>query len=716
MPILELLLAAVVEGTVVGPRGAPLANALVLARPAGADRERAEAVRTDAAGRFRLAADGAAVRDLRVESPGLAPATLRRVRGGTPLRIALGKGLALDGVVREARTGEPVADARVEAREQGGDRFWAPSQPKAGLVEARSDARGRFRLEGLGHGIYTVTGRSRERGRALRRAVVAGGRVDLMLVAGGTLAGAVRGPDRKAVEGAVVRVEPEAVHVPRREEPIAAEATDARGWFELAGLEPGVYRLVVTHGDFAPAVVSGLSVAADAEVPTRVDLERGAAVSGRLVALPDRPLPGRISVHELDGEPAPAIVTDLSNTRIAGDGRFRLPRLPRGSHSLMLMADGYATRSIDVNVGSQDVDLGDVALDPGLTIRGLVRDDADRPVAGSRLTAFQWRGAEGLVRVESQGDGSFVLGGLSPGQYRVTASASGYDVTTQDVAAGAEDVALVLRPAGGVKGTVVDSAGRTVEAFTVAARPASRPAAPQDFQVVADSAGGFAVEGLAAGTYALLVSAPGAGTTTVAGVEVRSGSTTDVGLVRLPRTTAVHGTVTDSTGSPIGGAVVSARAAGAIPFAAPADEVVTDAAGAFDLAGVSPGMVEITVRHPDYADGVTGLAVQSGQEAAPLRITLARGGRLEGLVRTTAGTSPPMSFVRLEALGMFGAVSPTPDMVSTLRDGSFAFDHVRPGRARVVLMTGRDGRFSRSEAREVEVREGATTSVQFVSP
>jgi hypothetical protein len=138
--------------------------------------------------------------------------------------------------------------------------------------------------------------------------------------------------------------------------------------------------------------------------------------------------------------------------------------------------------------------------------------------------------------------------------------------------------------------------------------------------------------------------------------------------------------------------------------------------GAFDLAGVSPGMVEITVRHPDYAEAVAGLAVQVGQEAAPLRITLARGGRLEGLVRTAAGTSPPMSFVRLEALGLLGVVGPTPDMVSTLRDGSFTFDHVRPGRARVVLMTGKDGRFTRSEAREVQVREGTTTTVQFVSP
>jgi hypothetical protein len=250
----------------------------------------------------------------------------------------------------------------------------------------------------------------------------------------------------------------------------------------------------------------------------------------------------------------------------------------------------------------------------------------------------------------------------------------------------------------------------------VAARPASRPAAPQDFQIVADSAGRFGVEGLAAGTYSLLVSAPGSGTATVAGVEVRSGTTTNVGVVRLPRTTVVHGTVSDATGSPIGGAVVSARAAAAIPFAAPADEVVTNAVGAFDLAGVSPGMVEITVRHPDYAEAVAGLAVQVGQEAAPLRITLARGGRLEGLVRTAAGTSPPMSFVRLEALGLLGVVGPTPDMVSTLRDGSFTFDHVRPGRARVVLMTGKDGRFTRSEAREVQVREGTTTTVQFVSP
>jgi hypothetical protein len=178
----------------------------------------------------------------------------------------------------------------------------------------------------------------------------------------------------------------------------------------------------------------------------------------------------------------------------------------------------------------------------------------------------------------------------------------------------------------------------------------------------------------------------------------------------------MRGTVVDGVGAPIAGAVVSAQAASAIAPRAPSSEVVTDPAGTFELAGVPTGPVDIVARHPDFADGRVRLAPSAEEDVAPLRITLARGGRLEGVVRTVAGTPPPLSFVRLETLGLVGVPLPSPDMVSTLRDGSFAFDHVPPGRSRLVLMTGRDGRFTRSEQKEIDVREGATTTVQFVSP
>jgi carboxypeptidase family protein len=719
MSILGLLLAVVVfEGSVVGPDARPVANALVLVRPAGAaEGERAEAVRTDASGRFRMTFERAALRDLRVEAAGLAPAVLSRVGEGAPVKVVLRKGLALEGVVRDARTGQAVGGARVEAREEAADRFAALWHPAAGTVEARSDAKGRYRLEGLGDGLYSVSARSRENGRALRRSVVAPRSLDLSLMAGGAVAGVVSGPDRKPVEGAVVRIEPEAVRIGKRGRPLPGEVTDARGRFEMTGLDPGAYRLVAIHRDFAPATVSGLSVTADEESKASVVLERGAALSGRVLAAPDRPLAGRVWVQQLGDEPAPATVAELSKTRLGEDGRFRLSRLPRGSHVLAVMADGYPARRIEVRIDGADVDLGDVVLEPGLSIRGSVRDDRGWPVTGAQVTAFQWRSAEGVVRAESLPDGSFALPGLSPGQYHVTVSAPGFGGGAQDVAAGAEDVGLVLHLAGAVTGTVVDAAGRAVEVFALAARPASRPVGPPEVQSVADRGGRFRVGELAEATYVLQFSAPGRGSVTVLEVKVAAGQTTDIGTVRLAPTAALRGTVVDAHGAPVGGAVVWAQPPEALAFGLPVEEAVTDPAGRFELRGVTTGTVAVTARHPDYAEGTARVQVAAEPAASPLQIMLWRGGRLQGLVRTPSGAPPSMSFLRLEPLGPAGGVSiPTPEMVSTLRDGSFAFEHVAAGRSRIVLMTGRDGRFTRSEVKEIEVREGATTSLEFVTP
>jgi uncharacterized GH25 family protein len=157
---------AVLEGVVADDRGAPVANALVLVRLLNRDSAPALSFRTDGKGAFRQPLDRPGLVSVRVEADGLAPVTLDRVRPDAPLKVTLLPGGAIQGVVRDGQSREPVANAIVQARQAGAvDALW---EPRAGAVETRTDPSGRFSLGGLGAGSHTISAVARGFGRTER--------------------------------------------------------------------------------------------------------------------------------------------------------------------------------------------------------------------------------------------------------------------------------------------------------------------------------------------------------------------------------------------------------------------------------------------------------------------------------------------------------------------------------------------------------------------
>ena len=115
----------------------------------------------------------------------------------------------------------------------------------------------------------------------------------------------------------------------------------------------------------------------------------------------------------------------------------------------------------------------------------------------------------------------------------------------------------------------------------------------------------------------------------MSGVRVAAGRTTDVGTITLGRGGVVQGVVVDAEGNGIPGATVSAerdanRRRGQV-------ETQTGSTGAFELQGVPVGPVYVSARHPAYAAApAVATTVDPDKEPVPVRIVLARGGRLEG--------------------------------------------------------------------------------------
>ena len=629
------------EGTVLGPEATPQAEALVAARPVGEPASAAVVGRTDEAGRFRLTLRTAAPHAFRVESAGLAPHVRDRVAPGQPLRITLVRGGFVEGVVRDG-SGAPVPGALVEGSDGRAREMGLVWHAGFGLTRAITDGQGRFRLSGVGPGPHTLTAAARGRGRAQRRAVRAGGRVDLVLLPSASVTGGVAGPDGRPAAGALVLLEPAA----GSGGPGRLVVTDGAGRFELLGVDPGQYRVVARHETLAPAW-QPVVVKRHGDTDASLRLGDPSAVTGRLVDAQGRPIHGRVGVLTVGDAAAPRSLATALSAETATDGRFRLAPLPTDSLALTAAAERFASRHLDAQLtaSARELDLGRVVL------------EVDREEAGRES---------------------------------------------------------VLQETGGVTGVVVDASGAPVTDYQVVARPQPSPTRFGGAVLRRDvetTDGRFTLEDLAAGTYVVTVVAPEREPAGISNVVVGPARLADVGEMRLSAGGTVRGTVVDATGAAVAGAMVRAalprRMIGALGTG---PETGADATGAFELRGVSVGSVRITARHPEYAEGEAVVDVDPARGAAEAQLVLHRGGRIHGQARHRDG-SAVRGVVAIHRLGVGSMPFAPAETVSIAPDGTFAADHVPAGRARLVLMTG--PALASGPEREVEVAEGATTSVAF---
>jgi hypothetical protein len=540
--------------------------------------------------------------------------------------------------------------------------------------------------------------------------------VELFLFPGASIVGRVRDSDDKPVAGALIRAESEGAFTggaPR------TEVSSATGDFVVPGLTPATYRLHVRHKDYAPSVVGDVVVRRESEAAADVVLSAGGRVAGRLVDGEGRPLRGRAALLEIDGQPPSRSLADLLSGEADADGRYRLSAVPPGSHVLALSAPGHSVTKVDVRVrDGQDTDLGETALEVGLAIRGVVRAKTGGPIPDATVGTAQVLPGMTPFVTQAEPDGTFTLAGVTPGRHSLRAAAPGYAEVRRQAEAGGDAIEFVLSPAGTLTGTVVDDAGKPVESFRAAARGANPtgPSQPSSFQSRSFGTGDgrFSLDLNAEGPHTVEIAAPNHATASVSNVQVVLGQTVEVGRIKLSAGGSVRGVVVDSGGGAIPGATVTVRGAGRDQMGGLGPQGTSDASGTFTVSGVTPGTVEVVAVHPSFAEGrASGLEVDPAKGPAEARVVMTVGGRIDGVARKRDGTGLAGQTVSL-MFAQPGLMTGGPQLHATADDGTFTIEHVRPGRVRVMLMGGNRSLFTSTQEREVEVREGEATSVEFV--
>lgn len=209
-------------------------------------------------------------------------------------------------------------------------------------------------------------------------------RVELVLPDGLALAGTVLDDRGAAAAGAAVTVQQYADPGDGSADDVDARLkADATGAFRATGLAPRPVALVATLGELRAhaRALPGKDVV--------LRLERPRVVTGRVVDEGGAPVALFFANHQ---------------THRAPDGRFVL-EVPRRAEELRVTvwAAGFAQRHLAVKPGPGVTDLGQVALERGHTVRGVVVDAASQaPVAGAGVeVAPPWAGhGEQLWSVE----------------------------------------------------------------------------------------------------------------------------------------------------------------------------------------------------------------------------------------------------------------------------------------------------------------------------
>ena len=623
-------------------------------------------VLTDESGRFE-------VQDLPLGSWWVQASAPGRARVVRPLRVhasvqsltlTLGPSASIAGTISALRgaSRSPLGSVLLRATREGTTAAEDPG------VATRSDAQGRFRLDGLSPGTWRIE-LVRDGFETLQRIGVSAPTPDIALTlrAFASLSLSVVDREGNPAARATVVVSGSGIWPPR------SLATNELGCVTLPTLPGGVYEVRATRGTSVAEPVAPLWIEPGEERAVTSVLGEGRTLAGVVIdAANGRALVGaRIALTE-DG-----ISTAPRATLTSAEGRFEFEGLLSRTHTLWVRLPGYAPReAVPVTPGGEALR---VRLDPAASIDGTVIDARGRAVANAQVeviardmdnhprwvtaasTGFQDalfnaqagranalipRGDLGVmpgrmplvpvvpgvfaVAVESVGfrtdaAGHFHVTDLPPGSAIVSVSHPGYARAVTEplalVAATSTPQEIVLHPGGVIRGRAVNDRRQPVAGVEIELRTLTDPM-PQRTVTTLD--GTFHFIGIY-GTASITAWTSGR-VAARAEVRVGDGSSVPLDVVVVGSLRQVEGRVVDDRGFPVGGAMITVVSLDAGSAGASTGRAATD--GTFVVSIGGRGGVSVGVRHSEFAPREIRLA----QVTQSLRVELSRGSSLRARV------------------------------------------------------------------------------------
>ncbi|HVS08391.1 MAG TPA: carboxypeptidase regulatory-like domain-containing protein [Planctomycetota bacterium] len=751
---IELRLGSTVGGRVVDDSGAPVPGVSVRFeawRMLGFGGE-GRAAETDASGAFTLRAVRPGKATILASADGWAETrseALELADGQhvADLRLVLGRGNSVMGRVLWPE-GKPAISAKVVVVETladgtGARQSWLRQEERTG----ETDARGAFRISGLGAGPFTLRA-SALRGQpnaeahdgheapvatwfARRGDVPAGADVELRLEAPGSIRGRAlddTGAPVTALRAQLMRGPSEGNAGGAEHREVASED----GSFEIGGLEPGTWYVRLEADGHGPSEEKQARV--PGEPLLEFTLPRCATVRGRATDAYGSPIAAAevSSAYGGTGEERPPpqrqhkAVTDEH-------GAFELEDLPPGSLTLRASADGFGPGAAEpLELAPGEVREGvRVVLGRGGTLTGEIYTQAGLPDVGRKIQVGTMRRAGGRRSAVSDAAGRFQVEHLAPGSYQVMAVpdiaqlSRGGEPDPAQIVAQLKMTTAEIRE-GETTHVVLGAPPKAPVRLHGRVTAGGEPLSGGFVMAFADGTSMLSSMKMARtderGAYELRLDSPGA--YTLIASRVMGGDDGSEFHETIPEQPehrldlalplgSLAGTVRGSDGAPLALARVALEREDAFSVLSLGGRSIrTDGDGRYEFAGLAPGTYAVRATPP--AEGRTlavavrgGVVVAADRATSGIDLRLARAGTISGKVldaerRPAEGASV---YVR-DAQGRI-----VQSAIQADAGGRFRFDGAGPGG---YTLLARKGDLASRESAAVDVDEGETSEVELV--
>ncbi|KML32346.1 carboxypeptidase regulatory-like domain-containing protein [Rossellomorea marisflavi] len=407
-----------------------------------------------------------------------------------------------------------------------------------------------------------------------------------------------------SIQGALVRVFTETGVF------VTSTLTDANGFYELPGIAEGTYSVIYSANGFG-TVIRTITLPPATTVTVNVTLPTARASIQGTVIDADSGLPidsGLVQLFVV-GTTVP-VASVLTNQQ----GRYVIEGLLPQEYRVVYSASNYQSQTNFLVFTPGEVKTNDVALVRFPSrIEGTVTDAGTAlPIANAFVTLL-YRGT-GIIAATAitNANGTYVLGGLSPGDYILRFQAQGYVTSTVPVVLGLNEVRTVNQAlalgAGSVSGNVRRASDGTpianalVLAFTAGGQPIG--------SVLTDVNGAYILDGLPQGPVVLVVRATGFQSQT-RDVTIFANQTIQENFVLAGDPASVTGFITDSrTGETVSQALIQILPLGS---EVPLKSTISLQNGSYLLIGLPPGQFVIRVRATGFEERLINITLTEGQ-------------------------------------------------------------------------------------------------------
>jgi protocatechuate 3,4-dioxygenase beta subunit len=389
---------------------------------------------------------------------------------------------------------------------------------------------------------------------------------------------------------------------------LAGASTGGDGGFVINELAPGSYELRVIKNDADLGVSQAVEAPADG---LRLTLEQVGMLKGLVLDAKTRQPLSQFDVYA-DGGAAASEGQRFHRGRIAdaATGGFEIGDLPIGEVALDVRAPGFLAKhigglSVTSDPATPEVE---VALEPGVVIRGRVTSDDGAPVAEAKVGTVMPEA--GWPSTETDERGEYELPGVPPGSVELVFRKEGLLTVRKTVNTTDTTRVDVLLSRGLVLHGVVLSEGAGVAKAQVST--SSSVVGTEDAKAQTEADGRFTVEGLAPGRYSVTARGPDGGKAEMEDVDVEK-----TGVLRLslhhPPTAVLSGRVVGLSVPDFDAITIEAEGE------AGSESTNADPTGAFRMERAPAGQVHVSASasldDSSRASRVNELVLEPGSEA-----------------------------------------------------------------------------------------------------